>query len=270
MIIKHNLTEENYYQDKEFLNCSTLKLYGKGCTSKALAVSQGKFVQDFSNSDAILVGKYVDAAIEGTLDEFLENNPQCYAYGNASKGLKKDFKEANIMIDKIKKDPYATRLLTGDKQTILVGEIEGVKVKIKIDNINHENGFFTDLKTARDIYEVMYSSENKRRETFIEFRGYLLQGAMYREVIRQNYEKIYNFAIVAYDKTDDLRGMCITFQPDELDEALEEVRMLLRKHKETLEGETHRCEKCDYCNSTRSHSLVFNSYSQYKEFSGVY
>ena len=264
-LIPHNLTEENYFLDKTYLNCSTLKTYGE-CSSKALSISKGEYTQDFSDNDAILVGKYVDAAVEGTLEEFLENNPKVYSYGKKEKGLRKPFEDANIMIEKLKNDKYANILLEGDKQTIYVGEIAGIKVKCKIDNINHETEFFSDFKTARDIFETQYNPLTKERETFIQFRGYLLQLAFYREIIRQNTGKLYNASIQAYDKTKDIRGLALVFQPHELEDAYMEVLELLERHKQALEGNHHRCEKCDYCNSTRLNSLNFNSFAEYLEF----
>ena len=61
------LTNENYFLDKEYLNNSTLKVYSE-CSSKALAISKGQFIQDLSEKEAIQIGSYVDAAIEGTLE----------------------------------------------------------------------------------------------------------------------------------------------------------------------------------------------------------
>ena len=74
------LTNENYFLDKEYLNNSTLKVYSE-CSSKALAISKGQFIQDLSEKEAIQIGSYVDAAIEGTLEEFIKNNPKVYIRG---------------------------------------------------------------------------------------------------------------------------------------------------------------------------------------------
>ncbi len=154
-LMPHNLTEENYFLDKTYLNCSTLKTY-RECSSKALSISKGEYTQDFSDNDAILVGKYVDAAVEGTLEEFLENNPKVYSYGKKEKGLRKPFEDANIMIEKLKNDKYANILLEGDKQTIYVGEIAGIKVKCKIDNISHEKAVaLKSLPVVKTISETL-------------------------------------------------------------------------------------------------------------------
>ena len=259
------LTNENYFLDKEYLNNSTLKIYSE-CSSKALAMSKGQFIQDLSEKEAIQIGSYVDAAIEGTLKEFIEKNPQIYVRGKKENGLKKVFEEANAMIEKINKDKFAKILLTGEKQKIFTGEIESVKVKCKIDNINFNKKFFTDLKTCRDIFETMYDVEKKERVSFIESRGYLIQLAFYREIIRQNTGEKFIACLVAYDKTESQRGLTIQFTEEEIDNAYLEVLELIRKHKAALEGNTHRCEKCTYCNSTRETSLNFKSFSDFLMF----
>lgn len=254
------LNNDNYYEDKEYLNFSTLKIY-RECHSKAFAVSKGEYTQEF-NSKAIQVGSYVDSAIEGTLEEFVNNNLDIYKYNNPEKGLKAEFKEADKMIEKINNDKFATSILTGDKQTILTGEIKGIKVKCKIDNINHEKKFFTDLKTCRDIYEVSYNPEKKMKEHFIDTRLYRHQLAFYQEIIRQNYGEEYMAWICAYDKTKDLRGLVVRIDQSALNDAMEEIKYLMSIHKNSIKNkEAERCEKCDYCNSTRKESRVFKKYS---------
>ena len=86
------LTNENYFLDKEYLNNSTLKVYSE-CSAKALAMSKGEFIQDLSDKEAIQVGSYVDSAIEGTLKEFIEKNLQIYVRGKKENGLKKVLKK---------------------------------------------------------------------------------------------------------------------------------------------------------------------------------
>lgn len=258
------LTNENYFKDKTHLNNSTLKIYSE-CSAKALAISKGEYEQEFT-STALLVGSYVDSAIEGTLEQFKNENLEIYKYKNPKNGLKSDFLESDVMIEKINQDKFAKILLTGEKQRIFTGEIEGIKVKCKVDNINFNKKFFTDLKTCKDIFETKYNYETKELESFIQFRGYLLQLAFYREIIRQNTGEEFIACIVAYDKTDNLRGLTIQFTKEEIDNAYIEVLELIKKHKEALKGNTHRCEKCDYCNSTRKTSLNFSSFNDFLMF----
>lgn len=261
------LTNENYFSDKEYLNNSTLKVYSE-CSSKALAMAKGEFVQDLSDKEAILVGSYVDSAIEGTLEYFIEKNPQIFVRGKKENGLKKVFEESNLMIEKIKNDKNAQILLKGEKQKIFVGEIEGIKVKCKIDNYNANAKipYFTDLKTCKDIFETVWNPLLKEKESFIKSRGYLVQLALYREIIRQNTDMLFKGCIVAFDKTENQRGLCIIFTDEDLDLAYSEVLELIRKHKEALKGNHKRCERCDYCNSTRESSLFFNSYEDFMMF----
>lgn len=72
------LTNENYYSqeaNREYLSVSQYKdfmgTYGKvGCEEYALAKLDGTWVENMEDSDALMVGSYVDAHFEGTLDLF--------------------------------------------------------------------------------------------------------------------------------------------------------------------------------------------------------
>jgi hypothetical protein len=70
------LTSENYFSqesNKEYLSVSQYKdfmgTHGKqGCEEYALAKIDGIWVEDMEESDALMVGSYVDAHFEGTLN----------------------------------------------------------------------------------------------------------------------------------------------------------------------------------------------------------
>jgi len=72
------LTSENYYSreaNEEYLSVSQYKdfmgTYGKpGCEEYALAKLNGTWVEAMEDSTALMVGSYVDAHFEGTLDLF--------------------------------------------------------------------------------------------------------------------------------------------------------------------------------------------------------
>ena len=72
------LTNENYYTqeaNKTFMSVSTYKnfsgtLYHKGCEAQAMAILNGDYKRE--PNTAMLIGSYVDAYVEGTLDKFKE------------------------------------------------------------------------------------------------------------------------------------------------------------------------------------------------------
>ena len=77
------LTNENYYSkeaNEEYLSVSQYKdfmgTYGKrGCEEYALAKIEGTWEENMEDSDALMVGSYVDAHFEGTLDLFKAKHP---------------------------------------------------------------------------------------------------------------------------------------------------------------------------------------------------
>lgn len=78
------LTEANYFSPEanwEFLSvsqykdfCGTMKQ--RGCEAKAMAKLRGEWVEE--QTEAMLLGSYVDAHFEGTLDFFRMKHPEIF------------------------------------------------------------------------------------------------------------------------------------------------------------------------------------------------
>ena len=87
------LTSENYYSreaNEEYLSVSQYKdfmgTYGKpGCEEYALAKLNGTWVEAMEDSTALMVGSYVDAHFEGTLDLFIIRARYVEYIGNHAK-----------------------------------------------------------------------------------------------------------------------------------------------------------------------------------------
>jgi hypothetical protein len=203
-----------------------------------------------------LVGSYVDSFFEGTLPTFAAQHPEIFSSRGKTAGeLKSEYKQAEIMIERATKDEVFMRYMAGDKQVIMTGEIEGVPVKIKIDSFDGIR--ITDLKTVRSITETFYAKDLGQRLNFIEWWGYDLQGAIYREIVRQNTGEVLPFYInaVSKDKTDSIphpRIKVIEVPPMKMDEKLAEVKTQITKIQALKDGiyEPLRCEVCDYCADT--------------------
>lgn len=70
------LTEENYYSakaDEQYMSVSQYKDFLR-CERRALAKLRGEIVEEPTTS--MLVGSYVDAYFEGTLDKFISDHPE--------------------------------------------------------------------------------------------------------------------------------------------------------------------------------------------------
>ena len=77
-MISHDLTSENYFSPEnslKYLGSSQIKAMLK-CEAAALADIRGEFPRE--ETTALLVGSYVDAHYEGTLDIFKAQHPQIF------------------------------------------------------------------------------------------------------------------------------------------------------------------------------------------------
>lgn len=256
------LTPENYYSveaNTAYVSVSQYKDFngttGKmGCEFSALAKMRGEIQEEMTTP--LLVGSYVDAYFEGTLPTFIAQHPEIISSRGKTAGeLKSEYKQAEIMIERAKKDEVFMRYMAGDKQVIMTGQIEGVPVKIKIDSFDGIR--ITDLKTVRSITETFYAKDLGQRLNFCEWWGYDLQAAVYREIVRQNTGDLLPFYIcaVSKDKTGTIphpRIKVIEIPPGKMDEKLTEVKGQITKIQALKDGdyEPLRCEVCDYCADT--------------------
>lgn len=256
------LTNENYFSvesNKHYMSVSQLKNFigtpfMPGCEKRALAEINGEYERE--KSTALLVGSYVDAALTGgkeELEKFVTENPQIISSKGATKGqLKTDYKQADLMIDRVKRDKFFMRTLEGEHQVIMTGEIFGVPFKIKMD-VYKEGKYITDLKTAESLTKLYYA--DGRKMNFMEFLRYDIQGAIYQEIVRQNTGKTLPFYLscVSKEKVPDLG----VFQID--NETLAETLASLEddiKYVQMLkngEVEPRECGCCDYC---KEHKII--------------
>lgn len=248
------LTAENYYSqeaDQEYLSVSQYKefigTYGRqGCEAAALAKLRGEWTP--KKTVAMMVGSYVDAYFEGTIESFREENPEIFT----KKGeLKSEFKKAEDIIRRIEKDELFMIHLSGDKQVIMTGELFGAKWKIKMDSY-FEGRLIDDLKIMKSLREAHWVKDSGYMN-FVPFWGYDLQGAVYQAIVEQNTGKKLPFIISAASKEDYPDIELILVEQTLMDNALADVERNVPKILALKAGEIEpiRCETCDYCKCTR-------------------
>lgn len=255
-MIAHNLTSENYSSPEnslKYLGSSQFKAMLK-CEAAALADIKGEFPRE--ETTALLVGAYVDAHYEGTLDIFKARHPHIFTKQGE---LKAEYRQANEIIERAERDEFFTRYMSGEKQVIFVGEIAGVPYKIKVDSY-HAGKCIVDLKCVRDFAEI-YDREIGAWQHFIDYWGYTTQGAIYREIVRQNTGEKLPFYIAAVTKEKPQPDLRVYFIHDDvLEEQLEIVKNLSPRFAKIKRGELapQRCEKCAYCRFTKVLTEVVN------------
>lgn len=249
------LTRENYF-DREnnlhYMSSSQFKAF-QNCEAAALAELRGEYERKTTTS--LLVGSYVDAHFEGTLDIFKAKNPAVFKKDG---DLKADYKQAEYIINRIERDELFMKALDGDKQVVMTGEIEGVPVKIRIDSYRPHKTI-VDLKIIRDFAPIYAYGRGKL--PFYEYWGYDIQGAIYREVVRQNTGDVLPFVLAAATKESEPDIALISLDPAELDTALDIVRQNIGRYQRIKQGAEAptRCGRCEYCKLTKKLTSVMTS-----------
>lgn len=240
-MIPHNLTASNYFSPENqmlYMGVSQYKTFAD-CQLRGLAEARGLYVRPMST--ALLVGSYVDAHFSGELDLFKAQHPEILKRDGS---LKSEYENANDIIARIERDEEMMRYLTGQHQVIMVGEIGGVKFKIKIDCLNDD--FTTDQKIMRDFKPLWKDGEKLH---WIEYWGYDIQGAVYQEIRRQNLGDRKPFVIAGATKEPVTDIDLFNIPQHIMDAKLQEVEYWAPQFQAIKEGkiEPEACGVCDWC-----------------------
>ncbi len=259
------VTAANYFDpeiEKVYMGSSQIKGF-MGCEAAELARLRGEYVTPVTT--AMLVGSYVDAHFEGTLDVFKAKNPSLFKRDGT---LKAEFSQAERIISRMERDELYMLLMSGEKQVIRTGEIAGVPVKIKIDSLLDASicreivkrfpaaeealglcaGAIVDQKVMRSMEDVWDPEERVYASWWRAWR-YDIQGAVYQAVEG----RLLPFILAAGTKEEepDIRAV---YLPDSvLSSSLMEVEDILPRFQAVKEGreKPRRCGKCPYCRAMR-------------------
>ena len=231
------LTNDNYYSpeaNQEYFSVSQYKDFRK-CEAMALASLRGEWTRP--QTTALLVGSYIDAWFEGTLEEFKAAHPEIFKKDGS---LKADFMQAEELIAFVRKDPMFMRYMSGKKQVIKTAELFGTPWKIKMDS--YHNDKIVDLKVMRSMERIMGKS-------FVEYWGYDLQMAIYAAVEGRDIATY--LAVVT--KQDPPDKEIISVPRWRRVELLDEVKRFMPHLIAVKSGDIPpmRCGVCEYCRATK-------------------
>ena len=156
------LTQENYYESEtdDRMSVSQLESF-RECEFSAYK----RFVEQDKKeikSDAMTIGSFMHALSEGeyALKAFKDIHPEIFYVKNCKTGMAGDYKmpyqEAIDAFHRAKKDPFFAKAIQGQKEEIFTAKWCGVDWKIKVDIINHEEKFCSDLKYVKSIREEQW------------------------------------------------------------------------------------------------------------------
>lgn len=252
------LTRENYHSveaNNLFMSNSLYKDFLE-CEAKTMASLKGQWLEE--PSEALLVGQYVHSFSDGSTPEFIANHPGMFTQKG---GLRSEYKQADKMIETLKNDPLIMFTLEGQKEVIMTAEFAGATWKVMLDVYNPEKRRIVDIKTTRNIREYAWNDELKAKVNFIENYNYMRQMALYAEIERLASGRPegdwFSFYIAAVSKQDypDKEIICMDDTEDvpRFSQELEEVKRNMPRILAVKSGEIEpeRCERCNYCRSTR-------------------
>lgn len=231
------LTAENYYSpaaNKHFMSVSQYKDF-LNCEACAMAKLNGSYQMPMTI--ALLVGSYVDAHFEGTLDIFKAHHPEIFKRDGS---LKADYVKADEIIKRVERDKKFMELMSGEKQKIFTAEMFGCDWKIKIDSLLPN--MIVDLKCMRSLDRIMGVS-------FISHWKYDYQMAVYQEIYYRATGKRLETAIAVCTK-ESVTAIDWTKIPQwRLDECLEDIKNTLPHILAVKNGDypVYSCGVCDYC-----------------------
>ena len=249
------LSRDNYHSlkaEQDYMSRSQY-LGFLACEAQQVAKQAGEWAEE--PSDALLVGSYVHAWNECRRREFICEHPEMFT----QKGeLKANFKLADKMIVTLEADPLVMYMLKGEKEVIFTAEFAGTIWKVMVDVYTPEHRRLIDLKTTKSIREKAWSQAHNSRVSFIEQYNYILQAALYSEVERlasgRSRDDWFDFYAVAVSKetVPDKEIIDMRDQNRYLIE-LAQVETNMPRILKVKSGQVEpvRCERCDYCKSTR-------------------
>ena len=285
------ITNADYFERDKYMSVSRIKKLLK------CELDGTKDWDNTTKSDALLVGSYVDAYVEGTLEQFKIDTPEiftkkislnentvdmlldideCYItktlkikadkLSSVKKlhpecftieyNLKANFIKADEICEYMDNDATIQQFLSGDKQTIMTGEIEGVPFKMKMDAYS-KGIVISDLKVMRTV-----TDSNGQFYDFISQWGYDIQLACYQEIVFQNTGDRLPCFIVALTKETPINSVIIEIPQNIMDMALYNVQSTIVDLYDVYTGnrEPDGCGTCKTCIAERTETPIISMF----------
>ena len=248
------LTHENYFSkeaDLEYFSVSQYKNFKK-CGAKALHDLQF----DISETKvAFLEGQLFEALTIGDKDLFVakHKNELIASTGKTAGEFKANYKKVVKAAERINEQQFFKDIISKcEKQVILTGEINGIKIKCCLDLFDLKNQKIYDIKCMSDFNDE-WDKKDKCYKPWYYTYDYVLQLAVYQEIVRQNFNIICDTHLKAASKENepDIQANHIDNKLLELE--LEEFTKKLPYYNNVKNGLAIpiSCYKCDYCKSNK-------------------
>ena len=174
--------------------------------------------------------------------------------------IKANFKNVEDVIKTFEEDPMMAKYMSGEKQVIMTGLIEGVPFKIKMDSY-HPGKAIVDQKVMKDFGPVWVDKPDGGRMMldFVSAYEYDVQGAIYQYIEAQNSQdhKPLPFILDAASKEEVPDKLLTRIDQEYLDEALARVKELAPRYWRIIQGleKPVGCGKCPACRALKKIEL---------------
>lgn len=244
------LNKENYRTNHDYMSYSRFSRF-LDCEACAAAGYHTP------STESQLVGSYVDAYFSEEMDEFKAEHPEIFTKTGE---LKSSFRKADELIERIKSDDMLMKMLGGEKQVIMTGEIDGVPFKIKMDSYLKDFAI-VDLKVMKDFNRV-WSDAFGGYTNFAIAYNYDIELAIFQEIVYQNTGKRLKCYLACITKETPSDVGLFEIPQADLDKAMRVVRSNLPRIKAIMNGEIapNRCETCAYCRETKKATVIDFNY----------
>lgn len=257
------LTNDNYYSsevDKEYLSFHQYMdfcggMLAQGCEARAMARLKGEYKEE--PTLPLLVGGYVDAYFDNSLEEWKKAHPDCFT----QKGeLKAAYKQAEKMIERCTSDELFMEAMSGEKQKIITFYWAGAHWKAKLDSYI-KGVAIVDLKTSANIHKG-WKIRDLGYVSFIEAYFYTGQLALYQKGIEIVTGEKLPCYIAVVTKEDNPEIELIGIDQMTLNHALNTIEMNVPTILALKNGDVNpvRCNHCEYCKATKklTHAISMN------------
>lgn len=262
------INAENYYSREAnwfYMSNSQFKAFRK-CEAAALAELCGDYTPP--QTEALLLGSFVDSYFSGEFNEFVAAHPEIRRQSGKNAGeFKEAFQKAFEACQRLDNEPLTHMLLSGRHQVIKTGWIAGVPFKCKVDSllsagqvrkicekfpdvqkvVPFGGQIIVDLKYLASLDSV-WNDETQCYISFAQYWGYDVQGAVYQKLVPGEAP----FVLTGMTKEKSPRIFAIFIPDSDLEQAMHDVESLAPRYQAIKTGRISptRCGKCPYCRAT--------------------
>lgn len=247
------LTQENYFSkeaNQEYISVSQFKAFAE-CEAQALHNIE---IGGENEKQAFLEGKLFENWVAGDRALFMTQHPEMVSTRGATAGqLKAEFNKVIKAAERfLEQDFFKDIINKCEKQVILTGKIEGVKVKCALDLFDRETNSIYDIKYMKDFKETWDKAEKVYKPWYYTY-NYVLQLAVYREIVRQNFGEPKEIGLMAASKEEEPDLQAKSFSSELLDLELEYFKNDVKIYDNIKKGliQPNYCGECDYCKSIK-------------------